>query len=110
MVDGSTGGFESGFIGDGQTREHAQLARSLGVEQLAVVVTKLDSVDYSKVCGCMHVCVHMRVWVHMHAKRVQRFKARVWRVGERGCSSAVSFELPFTTGTPFLHATPPGAF
>lgn len=45
VVDGSPGGFEAGFMGhgggrcgDGQTREHAQLARSLGVEQLIVVV------------------------------------------------------------------------
>ncbi len=49
------GGFESGFrapvsrmgaAGGGQTREHAQLAKSLGVDQLAVVVTKLDTCDY----------------------------------------------------------------
>jgi sulfate adenylyltransferase subunit 1 (EFTu-like GTPase family) len=33
----------------GQTREHAQLARSLGVEQLVVVVTKLDMAGYSQV-------------------------------------------------------------
>lgn len=37
----------------GQTREHAQLARSLGVEQLAVVVTKLDTVGYSQVRGSL---------------------------------------------------------
>jgi len=71
VVDGSPGGFESGFDasavdgsgnghvggggagfaahGGGQTREHAQLARSLGVEQLAVVVSKLDTCDYSQV-------------------------------------------------------------
>ena len=49
------GGFESGFnapaggyggAGGGQTREHAQLAKSLGVDQLAVVVTKLDACDF----------------------------------------------------------------
>ena len=55
VVDGSPGGFEAGFeaaeqggSGGGQTREHAQLARSLGVEQLAVVVTKLDTCDFSE--------------------------------------------------------------
>ena len=46
------GGFESGFEGSagggGQTKEHAQLARSLGVEQLAVVVSKLDTCDFSQ--------------------------------------------------------------
>jgi elongation factor 1 alpha-like protein len=56
VVDGSPGGFESGFApaaagapqGGGQTREHAQLARSLGVDQLAVVVTKLDTCQCSE--------------------------------------------------------------
>ena len=33
----------------GQTREHAQLARSLGIDQLAVVISKLDTCDYSQV-------------------------------------------------------------
>ncbi|WIA29533.1 hypothetical protein OEZ86_012032 [Tetradesmus obliquus] len=69
LVDGSPGGFEAGFYGEGaaaggaaagfgglgpdtppggQTQEHAQLARSLGVEQLAVVISKLDTCDYSQ--------------------------------------------------------------
>lgn len=47
LVDGSMGGFESGFEGDGQTREHAQLARSLGIGQIAVVVSKLDTCEFS---------------------------------------------------------------
>lgn len=55
VVDGSPGGFESGFAlpelgnphGGGQTREHAQLARSLGIEQIAVVITKLDECEFS---------------------------------------------------------------
>ncbi|CAD7698398.1 unnamed protein product [Ostreobium quekettii] len=57
LVDGSIGGFEAGFqasgpglrgTGGGQTREHAQLARSLGIEQVAVVISKLDSCDFSQ--------------------------------------------------------------
>lgn len=53
LVDGSPGGFEAGFQGagpggGGQTKEHAQLARSLGVEQIAVVISKLDTVDFSQ--------------------------------------------------------------
>jgi len=48
LVDGSRGGFESGFEGDGQTREHAQLARSLGIEQIIVVVSKLDTCDFEQ--------------------------------------------------------------
>ena len=43
VVDGSNGGFEKGFEGGGQTREHAVLVRSLGVQQLIVAVNKLDT-------------------------------------------------------------------
>lgn len=59
IVDGSPGGFESGFGSkstaapggpprSGQTREHVHIARSCGVRQLAVVVTKLDTCGYSQ--------------------------------------------------------------
>ncbi len=36
------GEFETGFERGGQTREHAQLAKTLGVKQLVIVVNKLD--------------------------------------------------------------------
>ncbi|GAA6024909.1 hypothetical protein JCM11491_005520 [Sporobolomyces phaffii] len=48
VVDGSSGAFEKGFEGGGQTREHAVLVRSLGVQQLVVAVNKLDAVDWSE--------------------------------------------------------------
>ncbi|XP_011315119.1 HBS1-like protein isoform X2 [Fopius arisanus] len=48
VVDATRGEFETGFESGGQTREHALLLRSLGVSQLAVVVNKLDTVDWSK--------------------------------------------------------------
>ncbi|ORX51592.1 hypothetical protein DM01DRAFT_257122 [Hesseltinella vesiculosa] len=48
VVDAATGGFESGFQGNGQTKEHAYLARSLGVQQLIVAINKLDAVNWSK--------------------------------------------------------------
>ncbi len=44
VLDSSTGEFEAGFAADGQTKEHAVLARSLGVTQLAIAVNKMDSV------------------------------------------------------------------
>lgn len=46
VVDGSSGAFERGFEGGGQTREHAVLVRSLGVQQLVVAVNKLDAVSW----------------------------------------------------------------
>jgi elongation factor 1 alpha-like protein len=44
VLDASRGGFESGFTAQGQTREHALLVRSLGVQRLVVAVNKLDMV------------------------------------------------------------------
>merc|ERR1712188_66057 len=42
--------FESGFSKDGQTREHALLAQTMGVRQMIVAVNKMDdkSVNYSE--------------------------------------------------------------
>ena len=68
VVDGSRGGFEAGFDGNkdttkgssssssstsmataaGQTKEHAALARALGVRELVVAVTKLDTLGYDR--------------------------------------------------------------
>ena len=48
VLDASLGGFESGFSPLGQTREHALLVRSLGVQKLVVAVNKLDMVEWSE--------------------------------------------------------------
>uniref|UniRef100_V5G771 HBS1-like protein n=1 Tax=Anoplophora glabripennis TaxID=217634 RepID=V5G771_ANOGL len=48
VVDATRGEFETGFDYGGQTREHALLARSLGVTQLAVSINKLDTVAWSR--------------------------------------------------------------
>lgn len=50
VVDASQGGFEAGISKDGQTREHALLAYTLGVKQMIVVVNKMDdsTVNYSE--------------------------------------------------------------
>jgi len=50
VIDSTTGGFETGISKDGQTREHALLAYTLGVKQMIVAVNKMDdkTVKYSK--------------------------------------------------------------
>lgn len=49
VIDASIGSFEVGMDSmKGQTREHAQLIRSFGVEQIIVAVNKMDVVGYSK--------------------------------------------------------------
>ncbi|KAJ2851523.1 translation elongation factor EF-1 alpha [Coemansia brasiliensis] len=48
IIAGGTGEFEAGISKDGQTREHALLAFTLGVRQLIVAVNKMDSVNYSE--------------------------------------------------------------
>ena len=48
VIDGTKGGFEDGISKDGQTREHALLAYTLGVKQMVVAVNKMDQVEYSQ--------------------------------------------------------------
>jgi len=42
VIDGTQGGFEAGISKDGQTREHALLASTLGVKQMIICVNKMD--------------------------------------------------------------------
>ncbi|KAG8977971.1 Hsp70 suppressor, GTPase facilitates ribosomal subunit dissociation, partial [Tulasnella sp. 427] len=48
VVDATTGEFEAGFAGGGQSREHVLLVRSLGVGTIVIAVNKLDMVNYSQ--------------------------------------------------------------
>lgn len=49
VIDASIGAYEVGIDrGKGQTREHAQLIRSFGVDQVIVAINKMDAVGYSK--------------------------------------------------------------
>ena len=50
MIASDVGGFEAGFSKDGQTREHALLAQTMGVKQMICCCNKMDdnSVKYSK--------------------------------------------------------------
>jgi peptide chain release factor subunit 3 len=50
VISSRKGEFETGFERGGQTREHAMLARSLGVKRMVVVINKMDeaTVNWSK--------------------------------------------------------------
>ncbi|XP_071387004.1 elongation factor 1-alpha-like [Centroberyx affinis] len=48
IVSAGTGEFETGISGNGQTREHALLAYTLGVKQLIIAVNKMDTAGYSE--------------------------------------------------------------
>jgi len=50
VISAKKGEFESGFEKDGQTREHATLAKTLGIDQLVVVINKMDdpTVEWSQ--------------------------------------------------------------
>jgi peptide chain release factor subunit 3 len=50
VVSARKGEFESGFEKDGQTREHATLAKTLGVKRLVVAINKMDdpTVEWGK--------------------------------------------------------------
>lgn len=48
VISARRGEFESGFEKDGQTREHVQLAKSLGIKKLIVIVNKMDDCKWGK--------------------------------------------------------------
>jgi len=48
VIDSAPGGFEGGWAAEGQTKEHALLAFTLGVKQMIVALNKMDSCQYSE--------------------------------------------------------------
>jgi len=48
MIASPSGEFESGWSKDGQTREHALLAFTMGVKQMICCCNKMDSAEYSE--------------------------------------------------------------
>ncbi|KAI9321988.1 translation elongation factor 1a [Zopfochytrium polystomum] len=48
IIASGTGEFEAGISKDGQTREHALLAFTLGVKQLIVAINKMDTTKWSE--------------------------------------------------------------
>lgn len=48
VISARKGEFETGFEKGGQTREHAMLAKTLGVRQLVILVNKMDDSNWSE--------------------------------------------------------------
>lgn len=48
VISAGTGEFEAGIGKDGQTREHALLAYTMGIKQIIIAVNKMDTVDWSQ--------------------------------------------------------------
>ncbi|KAK2195768.1 bifunctional P-loop containing nucleoside triphosphate hydrolase/Translation elongation factor EF1A [Babesia duncani] len=48
VVPAEAGGFEAAFSKEGQTREHALLAFTLGVKQMICAINKMDKCDYKE--------------------------------------------------------------
>ena len=48
VISAKPGEFESGFEKSGQTKQHAMLAKALGVQRLVIIVNKMDIVDWNK--------------------------------------------------------------
>lgn len=48
VVSGKKGEMEVGIAANGQTREHAYLAQTLGIKQLVVAINKADNYEYSE--------------------------------------------------------------
>ena len=59
IIAGGTGEFEAGISKDGQTREHALLAFTLGVRQLIVAVNKMDTTKVGWVAAQILVFLHL---------------------------------------------------
>lgn len=63
VISARKGEFETGYERGGQTREHVQLAKTLGVSKLLVVVNKMDdpTVNWSKercISPCL-LCIYL---------------------------------------------------
>ena len=48
VISAKMGEFESGFEKGGQTREHALLAKSIGIRHLIVLINKMDDIQWDR--------------------------------------------------------------
>lgn len=48
VISAKEGEFESGFEKGGQTREHALLAKSIGIRHLIILINKMDDINWNR--------------------------------------------------------------
>ena len=48
VISARSGEFEAGFEKEGQTKQHALIATALGVKNLIVAVTKMETVNWEE--------------------------------------------------------------
>jgi len=82
VVDGRNGEFESGFSDVGQTKEHALIVRSLGVQNLIIAINKMDAVDWN-IQRFTEIKNQLLVFL---TKNVGFNKSKVWFVPVSGLS------------------------
>lgn len=46
IISSKKGEFESGFKNGGVTKEHIILANGLGIENLLIIITKMDTINW----------------------------------------------------------------
>jgi len=77
VIDASTGSFESGFQSRGQTKEHALLVRSMGVQRIVIAVNKLDTVFSANKAPLLLQKLIMNRWAG-HTKDSWRLNNKPW--------------------------------
>jgi Elongation factor Tu GTP binding domain len=82
IIASGTGEFEAGISKDGQTREHALLAFTLGVRQLIVAVNKMDT---TKVCFNLFILFsYIRTIIPVERGPLQRNCERDFHFHQKG--------------------------
>jgi elongation factor 1-alpha len=110
VIAAGTGEFEAGFGKEGQTREHALLAYTMGIKQVIVAVNKMDACDYKE-----DRYEEIKKEIGLHLKRVGFQEKNLTFVPYSGFKGdnliEKSSNLPWYTGPTLLEAldniTPP---
>jgi elongation factor 1-alpha len=73
VIASAPGEFEAGISKDGQTREHALLAFTLGVKQMIVATNKMDAINFSEE-RYDEICREMKTYLKKVGYNVEKIK------------------------------------